>query len=143
MQGPCQGRSSFTKRVRAAGYDLTRLFVGSEGTLGVITGVTLRLYGIPEAISSAVVSFPTLKGAVDSAITTIQCGIPIARVELLDEVQMDAVNRYSDLDYPVQPTLFLEFHGSEAGPMKLARSGEHWVIRTFHYPSNWRCGSCS
>ena len=108
-------RTARRARKSAAGYDLTRLFVGAEGTLGVITEVTVRLYGIPEAISSAVVSFPTLKGAVDSAITTIQCGIPIARVELLDEVQMDAVNKFSDLDYPVQPTLFLEFHGSEAG----------------------------
>jgi D-lactate dehydrogenase (cytochrome) len=107
-------RTARRARKSAAGYDLTRLFVGAEGTLGVITEVTVRLYGIPEAISSAVVSFPELKGAVDSAITTIQCGIPIARVELLDEVQMDAINKYSDLDYPVQPTLFLEFHGSEA-----------------------------
>ena len=109
-------------RKSAAGYDLTRLFVGAEGTLGVITEVTVRLYGIPEAISSAVVSFPELKGAVDSAITTIQCGIPIARVELLDEVQMDAVNKYSDLDYPVQPTLFLEFHGSQAGVKEQAET---------------------
>ena len=109
-------------RKSSAGYDLTRLFVGAEGTLGVITEVTLRLYGIPEAISSAVVSFPDLKGAVDSAITTIQCGVPIARVELLDEVQMDAVNRYSDLDYPLQPTLFLEFHGSEAGVREQAET---------------------
>ena len=109
-------------RKSAAGYDLTRLFVGAEGTLGVITEVTLRLYGIPEAISSAVVSFPELKGAVDSAITTIQCGIPIARVELLDEVQMDAVNKYSDLDYPVRPTLFLEFHGSQAGVKEQAET---------------------
>ena len=109
-------------RKSSAGYDLTRLFVGAEGTLGVITGVTLRLYGIPEAISAAVVSFPELKGAVDSAITTIQCGVPIARVELLDEVQMDAVNRYSDLDYPVQPTLFLEFHGSETGVKEQAET---------------------
>ena len=109
-------------RKSAAGYDLTRLFVGAEGTLGVITEVTLRLYGIPEAISSAVVSFPELKGAVDSAITTIQCGIPIARVELLDEVQMDAVNKYSDLDYPVRPTLFMEFHGSQAGVKEQAET---------------------
>src|SRR6185369_12506740 len=102
-------------RKSAAGYDLTRLFVGSEGTLGVITEVTLRLYGIPEAMSAAVVSFPDLGAAVDTVIQTIQSGIPVARIELLDEVQMDAINRYSKLDYAVQPTLFFEFHGSERG----------------------------
>ena len=102
-------------RKSAAGYDLTRLFVGSEGTLGVITEIQLRLYGIPEAISSAVCSFPTLDGAVKTVTQTIQMGIPVARIELLDEVQMDAINRYSDLSYPVQPTLFFEFHGSDNG----------------------------
>ncbi|NCF28200.1 MAG: FAD-binding protein [Gammaproteobacteria bacterium] len=102
-------------RKSAAGYDLTRLFVGSEGTLGVITEIQLRLYGIPEAISSAVCSFPTLEGAVKTVTQTIQMGIPVARIELLDEVQMDAINRYSDLSYPVQPTLFFEFHGSDNG----------------------------
>ncbi len=108
-------RTARRARKSAAGYDLTHLFVGSEGTLGVICEVTLRLFGIPEAMSAAVVSFPTIKKAVDSVITTIQSGIPIARIELLDEVQMDAINRYSGLDYPLQPTLFLEFHGSRAG----------------------------
>jgi len=108
-------RTARRARKSAAGYDLTRLFVGSEGTLGVITEITLRLYGIPEAVSAAVASFPDLEAAVNTVILTIQSGIPVARVELLDDVQMDAVNRYSDLDYPVQSTLFFEFHGTPSG----------------------------
>ncbi|WP_025898270.1 FAD-binding oxidoreductase [Sneathiella glossodoripedis] len=99
----------------SAGYDLTRLYIGSEGTLGVITEITLRLYGIPEAISAATVSFPDIESAVQSVILTIQSGIPIARIELLDEVQVDAINKYSGLDLPVQASLFLEFHGTEQG----------------------------
>ncbi len=100
-------------RKSSAGYDLTRLFVGSEGTLGVITEITLRVYGIPEKISSAVVAFSDLAKAVESVIMTIQMGIPIARIELLDEAMMTALNRYSSMDYPEQHTLFLEFHGTE------------------------------
>jgi len=107
-------------RKSAAGYDLTRIFVGSEGTLGVITEITLRLYGIPEAITAAVASFPDLEAAVNTVILTIQSGIPIARIELLDDIQMDAVNRYSGLEYPVQTTLFFEFHGTEAGAREQA-----------------------
>lgn len=103
------------KRARksSAGYDLTRLFVGSEGTLGVITEITLRVYGIPEKISSAVVAFPELDSAVHAVITTIQIGIPIARIELLDDSMMQALNAYSKLEYPEEHTLFLEFHGTE------------------------------
>ena len=103
------------KRARksAAGYDLTRMFVGSEGTLGIITEITLRVYGIPEKISSAVVAFPDLGNAVDAVILTIQMGIPIARIELLDDAMMRALNSYSKMDYPEEHTLFLEFHGTE------------------------------
>jgi len=108
-------RTSKRAKKSAAGYDLTRLFVGSEGTLGVITEITLKLYGIPEAMSSAICSFATLEGAVNSVIQTIQAGIPVARIELLDDVQVDAINKYSKLDMPVQNLLLLEFHGTEAG----------------------------
>ena len=101
-------------RKSSAGYDLTRLFVGAEGTLGIITELTLKLYGIPEAISAGVCPFPSIESCCEAAITAIQSGIPIARVELLDEMQVRVCNAYSKLDLPEQPHLFLEFHGSEA-----------------------------
>ena len=105
-------RTRSRARKSSAGYDLTNLFVGSEGTLGVIVEATLRIYPTPEAISSAVCSFASLDDAVSCVIESIQLGIPVARIELLDDVQMDAVNRRSGLAYPLAPTLFLEFHGS-------------------------------
>ena len=108
-------RTARRARKSAAGYDLTRLFVGSEGTLGIITEITLRLYGIPENISAAVVPFDSVEGAVDTVIWTIQSGIPIARIELLDDVQIDAINKYSKTDFPLKPHLFMEFHGTDAG----------------------------
>ncbi|MEM9684626.1 MAG: FAD-linked oxidase C-terminal domain-containing protein [Pseudomonadota bacterium] len=101
-------------RKSAAGYDLTRLIVGSEGTLGIITEVTLRLYGVPEAMSAAVCAFPSVGDAVNSVIEIIQFGIPIARMELLDAQQMAACIAYSKLDQQAAPTLFFEFHGTKA-----------------------------
>ncbi|OGA71105.1 MAG: 2-hydroxy-acid oxidase [Betaproteobacteria bacterium RIFCSPLOWO2_12_FULL_65_14] len=102
-------------RKSAAGYDLTRLFVGSEGTLGVITEVTVRLHAVQEALSAAVCSFPGVKDAVDSVIEIIQSGVPIARCEFLDALSMRAINRHFKTAHPERMTLFLEFHGSEAG----------------------------
>jgi D-lactate dehydrogenase (cytochrome) len=102
-------------RKTAAGYDLTRLLIGSEGTLGIITELTLRLRGIPEAISAAVCGFPTVKAACDTVIATIQYGIPVARIEMLDALQIKACNAYSKFSYDEVPTLFVEFHGSPAG----------------------------
>ncbi len=115
-------RTGTRARKSSAGYDLTRLFVGAEGTLGVITEVTLKLHPQPVAISSAVCAFPSLKAAVDTAIGVIQSGIPVARVELLDEVMMRGVNAYAALGYRNAPTLFFEFHGTAAGTAEQAES---------------------
>lgn len=142
-------RTARRSRKSAAGYDLTRLIVGSEGTLGIITEVTLRVYGIPEKISSAVVAFPDLRRAVDAVIMTIQLGIPIARIELLDDAMMQALNHYSKMDYPEEHTLFLEFHGSESSVQEQVETVEmiceehgggnfQWTIHTEERNRLWQ-----
>jgi D-lactate dehydrogenase (cytochrome) len=108
-------------RKSSAGYDLTSLFTGAEGTLGIITEIQLRLHGIPEEIAAAVCTFETLKGAVDSVIDAVQYGLPMARMELLDTLSIQAVNAYAGMNHPQQPTLFLEFHGS---PSAVAEQAE-------------------
>lgn len=137
-------------RKSSAGYDLTRLFVASEGTLGIISEITLRLQPLPEAIAAAVCAFPTIDAAVRTVIATIQLGVPVARIELLDEVQMDAVNKHARLTYQPLPTLFFEFHGhSEQEVADHARTvqslaAEHdgsdfaWVTRPEDRARLWR-----
>lgn len=135
-------------RKSAAGYDLTRLFVGSEGTLGVITEVAVRLYGMPEAMSAAIVNFPSVDAAVQTVITTIRMGIPVARIELLDDYSLYAINRYSNTHYPEKDTLFLEFHGTEQSVAEQANtvaeiaseeggSGFHWVTKEEERNQMW------
>ncbi len=125
-------------RKAAHGYDLTRLFIGSEGTLGVITRIRLRLHGLPEAMVSAVCPFPDIGAAVRSVIATMQAGIPVARIELLDEAQMAACIAYSKLEgMAPTPTLFLEFHGSEAGVAEQAQAVEEIVAAEGGGPFAW------
>ena len=136
-------------RKTSAGYDLTHLFVGSEGTLGIITELTLRLRPIPEAISAAICSFPSTHDAVATAIATVQAGVPVARCELLDAASMRAVNAHSQLDHREAPTLFLEFHGSPGGVEEDARYVEElarenrggdfeWSVRQEDRTRLWR-----
>jgi D-lactate dehydrogenase (cytochrome) len=106
----------------SAGYDLTRLLIGSEGTLGIITSLTLKLYGIPQAISGGVCPFPSVETACQAVIATIQMGIAVARIELVNALQMRALKNYSKLDYPESPCLFVEFHGSDAGVAEQAET---------------------
>ncbi|ALM54845.1 hypothetical protein AR456_20290 [Halomonas huangheensis] len=115
-------RTGGRARKSAAGYDLTHLMIGAEGTLGIITELTVKLHGLPEAISSATVAFEDVEGAVNSVIASIQYGIPMARIELLDALSMQAVNRFSHLDYAEKPTLFLEFHGTHASVREQAEA---------------------
>jgi len=136
-------------RKSAAGYDLTHLFVGSEGTLGVITEISLRLYGLTEAISSAIVNFPDVRSATEATILTIQMGIPVARIEIVDRDFMKAINDYSKTSYPELDTLFLEFHGTEAGVEEqvqmfkelsgeLGASGFQWANQESERQKLWR-----
>lgn len=115
-------RTGGRARKSSAGYDLTRLMVGSEGTLGIITEITLKLQGIPEAISSARCSFPTVEAACETVMSVIQFGLPVARIELLDAMVVKAVNGYSKLSLPQTPMLLLEFHGSDAGVAEQAET---------------------
>jgi D-lactate dehydrogenase (cytochrome) len=122
-------RTGGRARKSSSGYDLTRLFVGSEGTLGVITEITLRLHGRPEAVSAAVCPFRTMAGATAAVITTIQLGIPVARIEIIDEQQLEIVNRFSRTNYPIAPTLFFEFHGISESAVREQAEAVHEIAR--------------
>ena len=121
-------RTGTRARKSSAGYDLTKLFIGSEGTLGIITEIQLRLYGLTEAISAAIVNFPDVRSAAEATIQTIQMGIPVARIELLDTAYVKAVNAYSKTDYPELDTLFLEFHGTKASVAEQAQMFEEIAV---------------
>ncbi len=142
-------RAGSRSRKSSAGYDLCKLFVGSEGTLGIMTELTVKLFGQPEAVSSATCGFETVEGAVQSVIETIQLGMPVARIEFLDELQLQAMNAYSKMGIPERPTLFLEFHGTDSGVAEQAErfgeiSAEHgglgfeWATREEDRNRLWR-----
>ena len=133
-------RTSSRARKSAAGYDLTNLFIGSEGTLGIIGELTVRVFGVPEAIAAARCVFPSVEAAVRSVIETIQLGIPVTRIELLDDMQIDAVNRYSGRDYLVAPTLFYEFQGSERGVVENAESASSIAADNGGSSFDWSTG---
>jgi D-lactate dehydrogenase (cytochrome) len=124
-------RTGTRAKKSSAGYDLTKLFVGSEGTLGIITELTLRLQGQPECIAAAVCDFPSIEDAVNVVITAVQLGIPMARMELIDETTIRAINAYSNFDYPEVPHLFMEFHGSEIG-VKDQSDSIHDIVKDHH-----------
>ncbi|MGX0876204.1 D-lactate dehydrogenase (cytochrome) [Roseovarius sp. MBR-154] len=141
-------RTGTGARKSSSGYDLTGLFVGSEGTLGLMTELTLRLHGQPEAVSAAVCAFESVGNAVQTVIDTIQCGVPMARIELMDTESVRAVNAYSGMDLPEKPHLLLEFHGSPAGVTEQAESfgalaadhggsGFDWATRTEARTALW------
>jgi len=142
-------RTARRAKKSSAGYDLTRLLVGSEGTLGVITSLTLKLYGIPQAISGGVCPFPSVEAACQAVIATVQMGIPVARIELVNALQMRGMKNYSHLDYPESPCLFLEFHGTDAGVEEQAQmfgeiAGEYgggpflWTANTEERTKLWK-----
>jgi D-lactate dehydrogenase (cytochrome) len=115
-------QTSRRSKKSAAGYDLTRLFVGSEGTLGIITEVTVRLYPVQEAMSAAVCAFKDVDGCTNTVIQTIQSGVPIARCDIVCEKTVDAINKYKKTNYRVAPTVFFEFHGSKASVVEQAET---------------------
>ncbi len=121
----------------SAGYDLTRLFVGSEGTLGVITDITLKLHGIPEAVSAGVCPFPSVEAACEAVIVTIQSGLPVARIELLDAAMVRGVNLHSKLGLPETPMLFLEFHGTESSVKEQAQRFGEIAVEYGGGPFEW------
>jgi len=133
-------RTGSRARKSSAGYDLTKLFVGSEGTLGIITELTLRLHGVPEATSAAICAFERLDDAVNTVIQTIQMGVPVARIELVDELSIRGFNSHAGYDMPERPTLFLEFHGTEASVAEQADTvgeiaGDHGCLG-FNWTAN-------